>query len=77
MSQGVVLDETYLATVSAVQRANAWVASMASYRTSYEGDRQEWPLRGEVERAKERYVTGEITLEAFEARLNIAFGISV
>jgi len=50
---------------------------MASYRTSYEGDRQEWPLRGEVERAKERYVTGEITLEAFEARLNIAFGISV
>ena len=73
---GVVLDAHYMARRNAAARANAWMQAWASYNYGGTSERQDWPLRGEVERETERYISGEITLEAFEARLNIVFDIS-
>jgi hypothetical protein len=59
----------------AVARCNAWTAAMGSYVNGYEKGFRTGADR-EAERLKAMYVDGSLTIEAFEARLNVTFGLS-
>jgi hypothetical protein len=55
------------AVSSHVERVQAWIQYMAALRS----------LPERLEDERRRYVEGEITVEAFEARVSVLFGLSV